>query len=81
MSAALRPRRLSLESPIETICATPAGKAVLDRDLPGLTTRPEYPMFKAMTLKQMQPMSNGKITKANLAKIQADLASVSAGAK
>jgi hypothetical protein len=54
---------------------------VLDRDLPGLTTRPEYPMFKAMTLKQMQPMSNGKITKANLAKIQADLASVSAGAK
>ncbi len=67
---------LSVNSSIEAICATPAGKAVLDRDLPGLTTRPEFPMFKAMTLKQIEPMSKGHITDAVLAKVQADLAAV-----
>jgi hypothetical protein len=65
-----------VNSSIESICATPAGKAVLDRDLPGLTTRPEFPMFKAMTLKQIEPMSKGHITDAVLAKVQADLAAV-----
>jgi hypothetical protein len=65
---------------IEAICATPSGKAVLDRDLPGLTTRPEFPMFKAMTLKQLEPMSKGHITDAVLAKVQRDLAEVNASA-
>jgi hypothetical protein len=78
-AAAPRPHPLSLDSPIETICAVPAGKAVLDRDLPGLTTRPEFAMFKAMTLKQLKPMSRGHITDAVLAKVQADLAALSAG--
>ncbi len=67
---------LSVSTPIETICATPAGKAVLDRDLPGLTGRPEFDMFKAMSLKQLQPMSRGHITDADLAKVQADLAAL-----
>jgi hypothetical protein len=79
--AALPPGPLTVNTPIETICASPAGKAVLDRDLPGLTTRPEFPMFKAMTLKQIEPMSKGHITDAVLAKIQRDLASVNAGAE
>jgi hypothetical protein len=70
---------LNLNTSIEAICAVPAGKAVLDRDLPGLTTRPEFPMFKAMTLKQIEPMSKGHITDAILAKVQADLAAVNAG--
>ncbi len=70
---------LTINTSIEAICATPAGKAVLDRDLPGLTTRPEFPMFKAMTLKQIEPMSKGHITDAVLAKVQADLAALSAG--
>jgi hypothetical protein len=74
--AARAPGPLTVNTPIETICASPAGKAVLDRDLPGLTTRPEFPMFKAMTLKQIEPMSKGHITDAVLAKIQADLAAL-----
>jgi hypothetical protein len=72
------PGPLSLNTPIEAICATPAGKAVLDRDLPGLTGRPEFDMFKAMTLKQLQPMSKGHITDAVLAKVAGDLAAVNA---
>jgi len=77
--AAARSGPLTLNTSIEAICAVPAGKAVLDRDLPGLTTRPEFPMFKAMTLKQIEPMSKGHITDAILAKVQADLAAVNAG--
>jgi len=74
--AAPPPGPLTVNTPIETICATPAGKAVLDRDLPGLTTRPEFPMFKGMTLKQIEPMSKGHITDAVLAQVQADLAAL-----
>jgi len=75
-AAAAPPGPLTLNTSIEAICATPAGKAVLDRDLPGLTARPEFPMFKAMTLKQIEPMSKGHITDAVLAKVAHDLAAL-----
>ncbi len=68
---------LSLNTPIEKLCAVPAAKAVLDQDLPGLTTRPEFGMFKSMSLKQLQPMSKGQLTDADLAKVKADLAALS----
>jgi len=74
------PSPLTLASSIEAICATPAGKAVLDRDLPGLTARPEFDMFKAMTLKQLQPMSRGHITDTVLAKVAGDLKALNAEA-
>ena len=64
----------SVEStPIETIVANPAGKAVLDKDLPGLTTHEAYEQFKAMTLAQVAPMSQGAITPEALKTVQADL--------
>ena len=65
---------LNVEStPIETIVANPAGKAVLDKDLPGLTTHEAYDQFKAMTLAQVAPMSQGAITPEALKTVQADL--------
>ena len=65
---------LSVETtPIETIVANPAGKAVLDKDLPGLTTHEAYEQFKAMTLAQVAPMSQGAITPEALKTVQADL--------
>ena len=65
---------LSVETtPIETIVANPAGKAVLDKDLPGLTTHEAYDQFKAMTLSQVAPMSQGAITPEGLKAVQADL--------
>ncbi|MGH6909497.1 MAG: hypothetical protein ACREEG_04860, partial [Phenylobacterium sp.] len=65
---------LSVENtPIETIVANPAGKAVLDKDLPGLTTHEAYDQFKAMTLAQVAPMSQGAITPEALKTVQADL--------
>ena len=68
--------KYTLDTPIETIAADPAGKAVLDRDLPGLTTHEAYDSFKSMSLKAVQPMSNGALTDAALAKAGTDLAAL-----
>jgi len=65
---------LSVETtPIETLVANPAAKAVLDKDLPGLTTHEAYDQFKSMTLSQVAPMSQGAITDDLLKTVQADL--------
>ncbi len=67
---------LTLDTPIEQIVAVPAGKAVLDKDLPGLTTHAMYDQFKTMSLKDLQPMSQGAITDDQLKKAGDDLATV-----
>lgn len=67
---------MSLDTPIETIAANPAGKAVLDKDLPGLTTHPMYDSFKSMSLKEVQPMSQGAIGDDAMKKAGADLAAL-----
>ena len=67
---------LTLDTPVERICADPAGRAVMDRDLPGLSTHPDYAMFKSMSLKTLAGMSGGKITPTDLAKVQTDLAAL-----
>ena len=74
--AALAQGALSLDTPIEQIVANPAGKAVLDKDLPGLTTHAMYDQFKTMSLKDLQPMSQGAITDDQLKKAGDDLAAV-----
>jgi hypothetical protein len=66
--------KFTLDTPIEQIVADPKAKAVLDADLPGVSTHQAYDMFKSMSLNQVAPMSQGKITPEALAKVQADLA-------
>lgn len=68
--------KYTVDTPLETIVADPAGKAVLDKDMPGLTTHAMFDQFKAMSLKQLAPMSQGKITEEGLVKVGADLATV-----
>ena len=68
-----RSRVITADTPIAVICARPAGRAVLDRDLPGLTSRPEYAFFKGMSLKALQPMSRGKLTDADIRRVDEDL--------
>ena len=67
-------RTLSSSSPIADLCADAQAKAVLDRDLPGLTTRPEFDFFKHMNLKTLKAMSRGKMTDEDVARVDADLA-------
>jgi len=75
-TAPAAPAVLSLDTPIEALAADPRSKAVLDARLPGLTAHPSYPMFKAMSLREVQPYSQGAITDELLAAIGTDLAAI-----
>ena len=68
--------KYTIDTPLETIVADPAGKAALDAVMPGLTTHAMFDQFKSMSLKQVAPMSGGKITDEGLAKAEAALAAV-----
>ena len=72
--AALAADKLTVdETPIADLAATPETKAILDKDLPGLTAHPAFDQFKGMTLKALQPMSGGVVTDEQLAAVQAGL--------
>ena len=60
-------------TPIETLAANPATKAILDKNIPELTGHPAFDQFKAMSLKALQPLSQGALTDAQVAAVQADL--------
>jgi hypothetical protein len=61
------------ETPIEVLAADPAAAAVLNKDLPGLLTDAQYPIFKSMSLKAIQQASNGDLSKTDVEKTVADL--------
>ncbi|GLK50398.1 hypothetical protein GCM10017620_33720 [Brevundimonas intermedia] len=65
--------RPTIESPIEALVNDPATKAVLEKHLPGMDKHPAYGQFKAMTLRQVAPYSQGAITDEKIAAIDADL--------
>lgn len=58
------------------LAADPAGKAVLDKDIPGMTADPRSERFESMTLGALQPMSEGQITDAQLAAAKRDLPAI-----
>jgi hypothetical protein len=68
--------KFNLDTPIEQIVADAKGKAVLDTDLPGLTTNDKYEMIKGMTLNQVAGFAPDKLTPERLAKTAADLAPI-----
>jgi len=61
------------DTPLETLAADPAAVAILNKDLPGLLTDAQYPMFKSMSLKTLQAASGGDLSKEDLNKTVADL--------
>ena len=67
---------LSVDMPISVIASSPQGKAVLEQHLPGLCERPEYAMFKGMSLAKLADMSNGRISPRQVSSIQAELVRV-----
>jgi hypothetical protein len=68
--------KFSLDTPIQELYADEAAKAVMDKHIPGLTTIPQYEMIKAISLRQLQPYSDGKLTDELLAAVDADLAKI-----
>lgn len=67
---------LSLDTPIEALMADERSKAVLEANMPGVDKHPMYEMIKGMSLRQLQPMSQGAITEEMLAKIEKELAAI-----
>jgi len=61
------------DTPLETLAADPAAAAILNKDLPGLLSDAQYPMFKSMSLKTLQQASGGDLSKADVNKTVADL--------
>lgn len=69
--------KFNLDTPIETLVADPAAKAVLDKDMGAdVTKHPAYDQFKSMSLNQVAPMSGGAVSDELLKKIGADLAAI-----
>lgn len=69
--------KFNLDTPIETLMADPAAKAVLTTDFGGdLTTNPAYEQFKGMSLNQVQPYAPDKMPAELMTKIAADLAAI-----
>ena len=73
-------RLVSIDMPVADLCARPAARAVVERDLPGLTGRPEYVFFKHMSLRQLQAASGGRMTSAELEQVSDDLGAQPPGA-
>jgi hypothetical protein len=66
----------TLDTPIRVLIADPAAKAVLDKDLPGLSTDENLAKFEDKSLRQFQPLTGGQLTDALLAKTGKDLAAI-----
>jgi hypothetical protein len=67
----------TIDTPVDRIAADPNGKAVLDRDVPGLMASKEYSLFDDMSLSQIAIMSGGRISKDKLTLVQTDLVQLS----
>lgn len=67
----------TLETPIADLIADPAARAILDRDLPGLSTDENLPKFAKLGLRQFQPLTGGQLTDAMLGKVARDLSTLS----
>jgi hypothetical protein len=72
-TAPANPGPYSEETPLETLAADPAAAAILNKDLPGLLTDAQYPMFKKMSLKTLQEASGGDLSKNDVEKTVAEL--------
>lgn len=68
--------KFTLDTPIEALVADAKAKAVLEADLPGLTTNDKYEMFKAMSLNQVAGFAPDKMTPERLAKTATALAAI-----
>lgn len=58
----MNPMPLSIESALSEIWANENGKAILEKHCSAMTNDPRFKSAMNMTLKQVRPMSQGKIT-------------------
>lgn len=69
----------SLDTPIAALIADPGAKAVLDKNLPGLSSDENLGKFQALSLRKLAPLTGGQLSGALLTQTAYDLAALSAG--
>ncbi len=69
-------RALSIDSTLGEILADEKGKAVLEKHLPGVSSRPRIELAKVYPLKAMASMSQGQMTDETLKAIAEDLSKI-----
>lgn len=67
----------TVATPIDRIAADQRGRAVLERDVPGVMHNSHYALFSCMSLSQLASLSGGRITTDKLARVNEDLAAIS----
>jgi para-nitrobenzyl esterase len=65
-----------IDTDIGTLLDDPAAKAVLDKHMPGFSSRDQIDMARSMTLKSVQQYASDMITDKVLADIQTDLSAL-----
>jgi hypothetical protein len=70
----MNPLPLSINSTISDIMGNENGKASLEKHCSALTSNPQFKRAMPMTLKQIKPMSRGKLTQAMIDLVAHDLA-------
>ena len=65
--------RPTIASPIKDLLANAQTRAVVEKHLPGVSQHPALPQVQDMTLSQVAPLSEGLVTPAIIAAIDADL--------
>jgi len=68
--------KFNLDTPVQDLVADAKAKAVLEANLPGISTHESYEMFKGMSLKQLSSYAADKLTPEVLAKTEKELAVV-----
>jgi hypothetical protein len=66
----------TLDTPIKNLIADPQAKAVLDKDLPGMSSDENLPKFEDKSLRELQPLSGGQLTDALMKQVAADLVAI-----
>jgi len=69
---------LSINSPIRDLLADPAAVAVLNKDMPGMTSDPRLDMVKSMSLKEVSQYPDAHLDEAKLKILNADLQAATA---
>lgn len=67
------PAALDGNSPIEALVASPIAKPILLKHFPDLDKHEAYEMFKSVSLRDLAPMTDGKITEEKIVAFEADL--------
>jgi hypothetical protein len=70
----MNPLPLSIESPVSQIVANESAKAIFDKHCSVLTGDPRFKSAMGMTLKQIRPMSGGKLTQEMIDAVAGELA-------